>query len=379
MKKILFGLLAFLFFINVYKAEELAPNAKSAVLMNYETGQIVYEKNSKEKLPPASMTKMMTLLLIMEAIDDGSISYTDEVIISKNAASMGGSQIFVEEGSKLKVEELIKGIAIASGNDAAVAMSEKIGGSLENFVAMMNDKCSEIGCVNTHFANVHGLDDDNHYSCAHDMALIGKELVHHQDILRFTSTYEEYLNKPDGTKIWLVNTNKLVRFMPGVDGLKTGFTANAMYCLTATGLRNNIRFISTVMGVPTSTLRSEDTTNLLNYGFNNYKINEVVSEDRELGKVNIEKGKIDEADLKVVEGVRELKKINEESSEYEYIVNVDKSIKAPVYKGNVIGSLDVLNNGNKVYSVDLTVKEDVLKSSVFDLFIDNLKVIFCGK
>ena len=379
MKKIIFGLLAFLFFINVYKAEELAPNAKSAVLMNYETGQIVYEKNSKEKLPPASMTKMMTLLLIMEAIDDESISYTDEVIISKNAASMGGSQIFVEEGSKLKVEELIKGIAIASGNDAAVAMSEKIGGSLENFVAMMNDKCSEIGCVNTHFANVHGLDDDNHYSCAHDMALIGKELVHHQDILRFTSTYEEYLNKPDGTKIWLVNTNKLVRFMPGVDGLKTGFTANAMYCLTATGLRNNLRFISTVMGVPTSTLRSEDTTNLLNYGFNNYKINEVVSEDRELGKVNIEKGKIDEADLKVVEGVRELKKINEESSEYEYIVNVDKSIKAPVYKGNVIGSLDVLNNGTKIYSVDLTVKEDVLKSSVFDLFIDNLKVIFCGK
>ncbi len=379
MKKLVLFLFIFFAFISVSKAEELAPNAKSAVLMNYETGQIVYEKNSKEKLPPASMTKMMTLLLIMEAIDDESISYTDEVIISKNAASMGGSQIFVEEGSKLKVEELIKGIAIASGNDAAVAMSEKIGGSLENFVAMMNDKCSEIGCVNTHFANVHGLDDDNHYSCAHDMALIGKELVRHQDILRFTSTYEEYLNKPDGTKIWLVNTNKLVRFMPGVDGLKTGFTANAMYCLTATGLRNNIRFISTVMGVPTSTLRSEDTTNLLNYGFNNYKINEVVSEDRELGKVNIEKGKIDEADLKVVEGVRELKKINEESSEYEYIVNVDKSIKAPVYKGNVIGSLDVLNNGNKVYSVDLTVKEDVLKSSVFDLFIDNLKVIFCGK
>lgn len=379
MKKIIFGLLAFLFFINVYKAEELAPNAKSAVLMNYETGQIVYEKNSKEKLPPASMTKMMTLLLIMEAIDEGSISYTDEVIISKNAASMGGSQIFVEEGSKLKVEELIKGIAIASGNDAAVAMSEKIGGSLENFVSMMNDKCSEIGCVNTHFANVHGLDDDNHYSCAHDMALIAKELIHHQDILRFTSTYEEYLNKPDGTKIWLVNTNKLVRFMPGVDGLKTGFTANAMYCLTATGLRNNIRFISTVMGVPTSTLRSEDTTNLLNYGFNNYKINEVISEDKDLGEVNIQKGKVDKVNLKVVEGVRELKKINEESSEYEYIVNVDKSIKAPVYKGNVIGSLDVLNNGTKIYSVDLTVKEDVLKSSVFDLFIDNLKVIFCGK
>lgn len=379
MKKSVFILFLFFAFIGIYKAEELAPNSKSAVLMNYETGKIVYEKNSKEKLPPASMTKMMTLLLIMEAIDDGNLSYTDEVIISKNAASMGGSQIFVQENSKLKVEELIKGIAIASGNDAAVAMSEKVGGSIENFVSMMNDKCNEIGCVNTHFANVHGLDDDNHYSCAYDMALIAKELINHQDILRFTSTYEEYLNKPDGTKIWLVNTNKLVRFMPGVDGLKTGFTANALYCLTATGLRNNIRFISSVMGVPTSTLRSEDTTNLLNYGFNNYKINEVVSEDKDLGKVSIQKGKLDEVNLKVVEGIRELKKINEETSEYEYVVNVSKSIKAPVYKGNVIGTLDVLNNGNKIYSVDLTVKEDVLKSSVFDLFKDNLKVIFCGK
>lgn len=379
MKKFVFVLFLFFIFIGVSKAEELAPNAKSAVLMNYETGKIVYEKNSKEKLPPASMTKMMTLLLIMEAINDGNLSYTDEIIISKNAASMGGSQIFVEENSKLKVEELIKGIAIASGNDAAVAMAEKIGGSLENFVAMMNDKCSEIGCVNTHFANVHGLDEDNHYSCAHDMALIGKELVHHQDILRFTSTYEEYLNKPDGTKIWLVNTNKLVRFMPGVDGLKTGFTANAMYCLTATGLRNNIRFISTVMGVPTSTLRSEDTTNLLNYGFNNYKINEVVNEDKDLGSVNIQKGKSEEVKLKVVEGIRELKNINEENKEYEYKINVSKSIKAPIYKGNVVGSLDVLDNGNKIYSVDLTVKEDVLKSSVFDLFLDNLKIVFCGK
>lgn len=379
MKKFVLFLFVFFVFVGGAKAEELAPNSKSAVLMNYETGKIVYEKNSKEKLPPASMTKMMTLLLIMESIDDGDITYNDEVIISKNAASMGGSQIFVEENSKLKVEELIKGIAIASGNDAAVAMAEKIGGSQENFVAMMNDKCSEIGCVNTHFANVHGLDTDNHYSCAHDMALIAKNLISHQDILRFTSTYEEYLNKPDGTKIWLVNTNKLVRFMPGVDGLKTGFTSNALYCLTATGLRNNIRFISSVMGVPTSTLRSEDTTNLLNYGFNNYKINEVVSEDKDLGKVSIEKGKVEEASLKVVEGVRELKNINEENKEYEYIVNVDKSIKAPVYKGNVIGSLDIMDNGNKVYSVDLTIKEDVLKSSIFALFLDNLKVVFCGK
>lgn len=380
MKKIFFAVLAiFVIFCSSLHvlALDLAPNAKSAILVNYETGNIVFEKNSEEKLAPASMTKIMTLLLIMEQIDSGKIKYDDQVIISENAASMGGSQIFLEANSSMKVEELIKGISIASGNDAAVAMAEKIGGSTENFVKMMNDKCNSLGCKNTNFVNVHGLDEENHYSCAYDMSLMARELIKHQDILKYTSTYEEYLNKPDGSKIWLVNTNKLVRFMPGVDGLKTGFTANAGYCLTATGLRNDIRFISVVMGEATTNLRSEDTTNLLNYGFNNYKLNKVIDYNKELGKVKVDKGKKNAVELIIKNEIIELKSINEELKTYEYKINVDK-VKAPVKKGDVVGNLDILENGNVLYTVELTVKEDVNKSSFFDILKENFKITFCG-
>lgn len=379
MKKVIFSILVLLSCTLVVKAEELSPNSKSAILMNYETGQIVYEKNSNEKLAPASMTKMMTLMLIMEKIDDGTIKYDDYVVISAKAANMGGSQIFLQPNTKMKVEELIKGIAIASGNDAAVAMAEKIGGSVENFVKMMNDKCTEIGCTNTNFANVHGLDEENHYSSAHDMALIARELLHHQDILKFTSTYEEYLTKPDGTKTWLVNTNKLVRFMEGVDGLKTGFTTNAGYCLTATGMRNNIRFISVVMGVSTSTLRSEDTTNLLTYGFNNYKINKVINDDIDLGTIKIEKGKEKIATLAILDNINELVSINDPVKEYEYNAVIDKNIKAPINQGDKVGTLEIINNGNVVYTVDLTIKENIAKNTIFDIFKENLKLILCSK
>lgn len=379
MKKLIFSVFLFFCCMIVVSAEDLAPNSQSSILMNYETGKIVYEKNSNEKLAPASMTKMMTLLLIMEKIEDGTIKYTDPVVISENAANMGGSQIFIEANTQMKVEELIKGIAIASGNDAAVAMAEKVGGSVDSFVKMMNDKCKEIGCTNSNFVNVHGLDEENHYSSAHDMALIARELLHYQDILRFTSTYEEYLTKPDGTKIWLVNTNKLVRFMQGVDGLKTGFTTNAGYCLTATGLRNDIRFISVVMGVETSQKRSEDTSNLLTYGFNNYKINKVINEDVELGKVKIEKGKQKEGTLTIKENINELISIKDPLKEYQYNVTLNKNVKAPIKKGDKVGTLEILDNGNVAYTVDLTIKEDVEKSSLFDIFQDNMKLILCGK
>ena len=206
---------------------------------------------------------------------------------------MGGSQIFLEPNSNMKVEELLKGIAIASGNDAAVAMAEKIGGTTEEFVKMMNEKASELNLKNTHFANVHGLDTENHYTSAEDMAIMARELIKHEKILEYTSIYEEYLNKPDGSKTWLVNTNKLIRFFDGVDGLKTGYTTNAGFCLTSTAKRNNIRYITVVMGEPSSELRSSDTTGLLTYAFNNYKLNTIIEKGTELGKVKIEKGKIE--------------------------------------------------------------------------------------
>lgn len=211
MKKILVACICFFSFLPVFQAEEdIAPNSKSAILLEASTGRILFEKNSDEQLKPASMTKIMSMLLIMEAIDSGKLKLEDSVMISKNASSMGGSQIFLQEGDTYKVEELLKGIAIASGNDAVIAMAEKVGGSVENFVQMMNDKATELGLTNTHFVNPHGLDAENHYSSARDMSIMGKELLKHEKILEFTSIYEDYLKKPDGSSTWLVNTNKVV-------------------------------------------------------------------------------------------------------------------------------------------------------------------------
>ena len=230
MKKILISLL-FLFPVIVYAEEDLAPNAKSAIMIEASTGEILFQKNKDEKLPPASMTKMMSMLLIMEEIEKGSLKWDEVITASSNAASMGGSQIFLEAGEKMTVEELLKGISIASGNDATVAMAERISGSEESFVKKMNDKVKELGLKNTHFSNATGLTIDNHYSSSYDMAMIAKELIKHEKILEFTGTYEEYLRKNTESPFWLVNTNRLVRFYDGVDGLKTGFTKEAGYCL----------------------------------------------------------------------------------------------------------------------------------------------------
>ena len=216
MKKILFSLFILITPIIVYASEtvsnelELAGNAKSAILIEQSTGQVLFEKNSHEKIPPASMTKMMSLLLIMESIDNGKIKLTDKVTVSKNASSMGGSQILLEEGEEMSVDDLLKGVSIASGNDAVVALAEYVGGSEENFVKMMNNKASKLGLNDTKFQNCHGLDSEGHYSSAYDMAMIARELLNYKDILKYTSIYETYLRENTDRKIWLVNTNKVV-------------------------------------------------------------------------------------------------------------------------------------------------------------------------
>ncbi len=377
MKKIF--LLFFLLLIPVFiiKAENLTEYAQSAVLIEPTTNTLIYDLNKDEQRAPASMTKLMTLLLIMENVDSGKISLNDKVLISKNASSMGGSQVFLQENMEIEVEQLIKSIAIASGNDAAVAMAEFIGGTTDGFVNMMNEKVSELGLQNTHFANVHGLDAENHYSSAYDMSQIARELLKHPTILNYTSLYEDYLNKPDGSKTWLVNTNKLVRFYNGVDGLKTGYTGVAGYCLTATALKNNIRFISVVMGEPTSENRSSDTTSLLNYGFSNYKLNTIVTTKDIVGETNVKKGKKDKIQLVPLDDVTDLIKHNEQK-DYTYKVN-KKEIVAPVKNGDVVGNLEVIdNNGRLIKSVNLTTISDVEKHSFGSLFIDSLKKILTG-
>lgn len=379
MKKLILCLLLIFSFTSVVKAEEFAKSAKSAILIEYSTGKVLYEKNSNERLAPASMTKIMTMLLTMEAIDQGKINMNSMINISSNAASMGGSQMFLEANTSVKLEELLKGLAIASANDAAVAIAENIGGSVENFVSMMNEKAKNLGLENTNFVNPHGLDTDNHYSSAHDMAIMARELIKHEEILKFTSTYEDYFNKSDGSRTWLVNTNKLVRFYKGVDGLKTGYTKNAMYCLTATAKKNNIRFITVLMGEISSDVRSKETTELLNYAFSTYKLNTIVSKNQSLGEIKIEKGMKNKANLVVKEDINEVEKINQKSNEYNFNIKTNKII-APVKKGDIVGSVEIKDSdGLIVREEELTIDEDINKISYLKLLLKNFKLLLSGK
>ena len=363
----------------VMAEEDLTPTAKSAILIDYATGEVLYEKNADERLAPASMTKIGSMLLIMEAIDSGKLSLNDEVTISEEAASMGGSQIFLEAGEVYTVHDLLKGVAIASGNDAVVALAEKLAGSQGAFVDMMNERFKELGANNTNFVNAHGLDSEGHYSTARDMATIARELLKHEKILEYTSIYEEYLEKNDGTKTWLVNTNKLVRFYDGVDGLKTGFTETAGYCLTATAKKDDFRLISVVMGEDSTENRSSDTVKLLNYGFNTYKINTIKTKDEVLGKVRVERGKENFAEIVLLEDATELLKNTEDVSNYEFNLKVD-TIKAPVKPGDIVGSAEIIDNdGNIIDEVDVTVKKEIKKAGLLDYMLRNIQMFARGK
>lgn len=380
MKKFILGIICFMAFIpSVWAEEDFAANSKSGMLIEVSTGKVLYEKNPDEQLAPASMTKIMSMLLVMEAIDSGKLKMDDAVMISKTAASMGGSQVFLQEGDTYKVEDLLKGVAIASGNDAVVALAEKVGGSLESFVNMMNDKAASLGLQNTHFVNPHGLDAENHYSSARDMSIMGRELVSHEKILEFTSIYEDYLKKPDGSSTWLVNTNRLVRFYNGVDGLKTGFTETAGYCITTTAKRNNMRILSVVMGVETSDKRSSDTVNLLNYGFNTYQTQEILKKDDVLGSIKINGGKQEFMDVVIKEDITDISKVTEEKKSFTYELLLDK-VKSPIKTGDSVGKVIIKDQkGNTYKEVQVTVKEDVEKANIFDLWKRNLRDITSGK
>lgn len=378
MKKIYFLLVLLVCPFSVL-ALDLASNAKSAIIMEPTTGKVIFEKNSNERLEPASMTKIMTLLLTFEAIDNGKISLDDMVTISKRAADMGGSQMFLEAGSNIRLEEIIKGVSIASANDGAIALAEYIGGSVENFVDMMNKKVEDLGLSNTHFINPHGLHADNHYSSAYDMAIMASNLINHEKILNYTSIYEDYFNKPDGSRTWLVNTNKLVRFFKGVDGLKTGYTKEAGYCLTATAKKNNVRYITVVMGEPSSDIRSSETTNMLNYAFNSFKLNTILDKNQELGNIYIDKSKQKTAKIVVKNPVTELISKEKEAPSYTYNLKVGK-LTAPLKAGTKVGTVEILDNeGLIVREEDVTISYDIEKSNLWTTFLENFLTIIRGK
>lgn len=378
------GLAFFLsfFYVKPIFAEEqnneldLAKDAKAAILLERDTGQILFEKNAHEKLPPASMTKVMTLLLIMEAIDDGRLKLDEQVTVSERASSMGGSQVFLEAGEQMSVEDLIKAIAIASANDASVALAEQIAGSEEAFVKMMNDKVKELKLENTMFQNSSGLPAKDHYSTAYDMAVIAKELLKYENVLEYTSIYEDYLRKGEENEFWLVNTNKLVRFYDYVDGLKTGYTSEAKFCLTATAEKDDMRVVTVVMGADTAKNRNAMTMNLIDYAFSHYEVEKLFGQDEKITNIrNVQTEKLS-YDVKTRYPVSLLHKKGEKSSNfYETQVKINKDINVPMKKGEEVGTLIVKKDDEIVLETPLIIDEDMEKATLFTLFKRSLKNI----
>ena len=367
MKKI-YLLFIMLLFIPKVSALKLSPNAKSSILMEASTGEIIYSYNENEKRAPASMTKMMSLILIMEEIEKGNLKWNEKIKVSENAASMGGSQIYLEAGEIMSVHDLVKGISMASANDAVVALAERISGSEEEFVKRMNSKSKELGLTNTNFKNATGLDEEGHYSSAKDMGLIAKELVKHKKVLEFSSTYEDYLRQNTNKKFWLVNTNKLIKTYPGMDGLKTGFTENALYCLTATATRNNMRLIGVVMGESDSKTRNSEMSEMLDYGFNMYKVSSLLKKGKVVGKYIDNKSSSISTKVITSEDINVLNKKGKSKRKITYDIKIVKK-KLPIKKGDIVGRLIAKENGKKIFETDVVTSKKIKKANIIELYL----------
>lgn len=372
------------FFVLPVSAEEsveteLIPGAVSGVLMEANTGKIVFQKEADKEVAVASMTKMVAQILILEAIRDEKISWDDMVTVSQNAADMGGSQIYLSVGEKISIRDLMKGISMASANDATVQMAEVLAGSEAKFVEQMNQKVKDLGLKHTSFKNCTGLDEEGHYSSAYDMAMIARELVvNYPEILEFSSVYEDYLREDTENKFWLVNTNKLVRFYDGADGLKTGHTDAAKYCLAATAKKDNLRFIAIVLGEENSNVRNQEVMSLLDYGFNHYQMNLIKSKDEVLKTIPMDKATKSKISLIPTSDIGVLEEKSSEKKDYHYQVEVD-SISLPVKKGDIVGEVVVTDGDKEITNVPVTVSETVSKLSFLQLFGRSIKDLVAGK
>lgn len=353
---------------------DLGLNAKSAILMEESTGNILYESNPDERLPIASVTKVMTMLLIMEAVDSGKISLDDMVTVSENAMSYGGSTMFLETGEQLTVNDMLKGIAVASANDGCVAMAEHLAGSESAFVDMMNEKAKELGMENTHFMNTNGLDEDDHYSSARDVAIMSRELMKHETIFNYTSIWMDTLR---GGKFQLANTNKLIRFYDGANGLKTGSTSKALCCLSAAAKRNDMQLIAVVLGAPTSAERFASAKSLLDYGFANYAVNTQITAGDEVQKIAVEKGVDKEVDVVAGDSCSTLVKKGQEDNITKEI-KIDETITAPIEAGQKIGTMTISRDGEVIADIDLNASSAVEKKGIGLIIKDFFATIFFG-
>ena len=375
MKKLIGALLAALCLLALLPttadAVELPLTSRAALLMEKATGQILFAQNEHEALEPASVTKIMTLLLTMDAIDSGALSYDDVVTVSANAAGMGGSQVFLAEGEKITVEELLKSVCVSSGNDAAVALAEKVSGVTELFVEQMNNRAKGLGMDDTHFVNCTGLTAKGHVTSAYDIALMSRELLtRHPDIRRFTTIWTDTIR---GGAFGLANTNKLIRFYDGATGLKTGYTASAGYCISATAEREGMELIAVIMKGETADKRNTDAKALLNYGFSTYALVSAAPEEP-LPALPVSMGQAEQVSLTLPEeGVTALVEKGRVSA-LERRVDLPSSLTAPVAAGQTVGTLTLLDGETEVLTVPILAAEDVPRRSWSGLFAQLLRM-----
>ncbi len=345
---------------------QLAQSAKSVYLIDWGTQSVIYERNANKKLPIASMSKIMTTLLTLEAVEQGRLNYDDIVVVSPEAAGMGGSQIFLDAHSKHSLGELLKAVIVCSANDASVALAEAHSGSENAFVAQMNKRAKELGMKNTHFANCTGLPAAENFSCAKDVATMTKELIAHKKYFDYSKIWLEDYTHPSGRKTTITNTNKLVRFYRGCDGGKTGYTSEAKYCLSATAVRNNMRLIAVVIGVDNSKVRFAEVSQMLNFAFANYENKVLHSADLEIANtVEVVRGKSSFAKIVPQRDVCAFVKKSEEAS-FDLKFVFPQKIKAPLKKGETVGKIVVLKNNVVVEEIDAILFEDILKANYFD-------------
>lgn len=355
---------------------DVTPNAQAATLIEANSRQILYEKNSQEKLYPASTTKIMTMILMFEALHDKKISFNDKITTSKYAASMGGSQVYLEVGESLSLKDMFKSIAIASANDASVAVAEHIAGSISKFVEMMNTKAKELGLKNTHFKNATGLHDLDHYTCAHDLALMAAYLIEigGDDLFSVTSLYDSYIREDTKQSFWLVNTNKLLKLYDGVDGLKTGYTKEAGYCLVTTAKRDGQRVIGVLMKESAPKTRNEEMCSLLDYGFNNYKQVTIFKKNSLIEKHEVDKMDNLSIDVKCKKDIVYTQDKNTDSKVTTKITYKDELL--PVKQDDIVGNLEVIIDGKTIANYDLYSDNDAAKATYLSKVIKTIKYMF---